>query len=547
MHARLRPEVSSTRTRALVLLTFVVSVGLGVGARPAHADKLSKTIDKLVQLNKKGMDDLDTAEFESARKAFFTAEELGRKAGLGDHPVMARTYVHLGALALLGYKDKQKASEYFVRAFAMQPDIELDKSLRLGAVGALFTKVQKQKPTPGAAKAPPPSLPPAAAEAKPRQRKGDEENYDGEGAAPSAPPKPVVALNCANPDSTPPEQDLTLRCTPTASEDVVAVSLLYKGDEMKKFETVTMEKSNKGWFQGTVPGKRVQGAAIKFYFEGVDQEGSVVGASGTAEKPHVMAIAEPQKVVVPSKKKAVAGGGRARSSDGEGGEGDGASSSSSADTSSTQWAWWLGAGAGKRGVGGRTSAHKTIGAVRLGGAASFQLAQPDMLGDEYELRWGPWLMAETQLDGLLGEGGVELAATPIKVARLAYALRLGGGYGKDKSGGVPEASATLTIGTRSLVADGGGGGDDDADDDEQGGDDDEDAKPKKRKSKPVKSGGGGNGGATTGNMANGIRGFFTFRNTPPKSGHGLTFLVGVEITPSLFLPPYTKARWMGGE
>src|SRR6478735_9277083 len=146
MHARLLPEISSSRSRAIVLLAFVVSVGLGVGARPAHADKLKKTIDKLVQLNKKGMDDLDTAEFESARKAFFAAEEMGRKAGLGDHPVMARTYVHLGALALLGYKDKQKASEYFVRAFAMQPDIELDKSLRLGAVGALFTKVQKQKP-----------------------------------------------------------------------------------------------------------------------------------------------------------------------------------------------------------------------------------------------------------------------------------------------------------------------------------------------------------------------------------------------------------------
>jgi hypothetical protein len=509
-----------------VLFTLALSVVLGLAPRPAHADKQSKTIDKLVQLNKKGMDDLDTAEFESARKAFFTAEELGRKAGLGDHPVMARTYVHLGALALLGYKDKQKASDYFVRAFAMQPDIELDKSLRLGAVGALFNKVQKQKPDAAAAKGPPPSLPPPSAakgksstepppsEPKARGRKGGDD--DGDEGAPEAPPKALVSLNCANPDSTPPEQDLTLRCAPTASEDVVAVSLLYKGEEMKAFETVTMEKSTKGWFQGTVPGKRVEGAAIKFYFEGLDQEGNPVGASGTAAKPHTMAIAEPTKVVPPPKRRGAASAHTKASSDRE--------ASSESEAPATQWTWWLGAGGGKRGIGGNKSANKVVGAVRLGASASLDFPTPDALGDEYELRWGPWLMAETQLDGALGELGVELAMTPIKVARLAYALRLGGGYSKDKQGGTPEVSATLTVGTRSLSA---GGGDDD--------DDGDDGKGKESQS----SGSSG--------FANGIRGFFTFRNPPPKSGHGLTFLLGVEITPALLLPPYTKQRWMGGE
>jgi|GEM_PF-4180758 len=396
----LRTSSSAARTG---LVAFVIAFGLGALApRLAHADRITKLVDKLVELNKKGMDDLDIAEFESARKAFFAAEEMGRRAGLEEHPVMARTYIHLGALALLGYKDKAKAAEYFEHALAMQPDIELDKSLRLGAVGALFQKVQKDKTAPAGASAasrtsssPAPS--PSAESTKPRPRK-------------------------------------------TAEQD------------------------------------REEG-------DSDDNDGAGPTASGSESSP-------------------------------------------------TQWTWWLGGGGGRRGVGARASALKNVGVARLGAAASFGLAG---MGDQYELRWGPWLMAETQFDGLLGEGGVELAVAPVRVARLAYGLRLGGGYGKDKLGGAPEVSATLMVGTRSLA----GGGDEDDAEDEQGDGDDE--KPKRKGQASSTS------GRAASQWANGIRAFFTFRNPPPKSGHGLSFLLGVEITPALFLPPYTKQRWLGGE
>ena len=65
-------------------------------------------IDKLVQMNKKALDDYDTLEWESAKKTLLDALMAGKKAGLDNHPVMARTYVHLGAVYITGFKNREQ-------------------------------------------------------------------------------------------------------------------------------------------------------------------------------------------------------------------------------------------------------------------------------------------------------------------------------------------------------------------------------------------------------------------------------------------------------
>ena len=83
----------------------------------------------MVQMNKKALEDYDTLEWDAAKKTLLDALMAGKKAGLDNHPVMARTYVHLGAVYLTGFKDRQKALSSFQRALEIDPGIQLSKGI----------------------------------------------------------------------------------------------------------------------------------------------------------------------------------------------------------------------------------------------------------------------------------------------------------------------------------------------------------------------------------------------------------------------------------
>jgi hypothetical protein len=158
------------------------------------------------------------------------------------------------------------------------------------------------------------------------------------------------------------------------------------------------------------------------------------------------------------------------------------------------WTWWVGAGGGVRGLDAAST--RAIFAPRLGASA---VVATTGAGEFHLLLVGPWLEAETQLDGVLGEGGLELVLTPSdNDGKLSYGLRLGGSYGFDDSGRAARISATLTVGLRSVpVLDG----------------------------CPI-------GLRFLGfQMATGVRVFATVRTAP--EGHGTTLIGGVELEPSM--------------
>jgi hypothetical protein len=284
------------------------------GAARWSAAQDPAVIDKLVQLNKKAMDDFDTADFDAAKKSLLDAEKIGKRAGLESHPVMARTYIHLGAVYLSGYRDKQKSQHYFEKALDIQPDIRLDKNMTSVALRDAFAATLARRASGGGGDemAPPPSggrkgrgraepeadaVPPEAESetesggASGKRRRG---SSDGGGGEPDLPAK-VEALDCPYPSDTPPGKKLTLRCAAAGNLGVANVNLYYKGFEMQDYESLPMEKSPKGWWQAQVPKKHVDGKSLQFYFEGVDASDQPVVSSGRAESPNVMMIVSKSK------------------------------------------------------------------------------------------------------------------------------------------------------------------------------------------------------------------------------------------------------------
>ncbi len=289
---------------ALVSLSLACAGAVALSAAPAFAQDQA-AIDKLVQMNKKALDDYDTLDFDAAKRILLDALSIGKKAGLDNHPVMGRTYIHLGAIYITGFHDRQRGLQNFARALEIDPQIQLSKGIETSEVTAAFAEAQRNARGGGASSggggddtaAPPPRKKrrgpimegddAAAAEDHPKPKKRHRDN-DEEPDLPAH----VAALDCPEPDDAIIDKPLTLRCALNPSLPVASVYLLYRAPGKEDYNEVLMTKTPKGWLQGKIPKKAVTGKSIQFYFEGRNDAGKAVVANGGAESPNLVLVVE---------------------------------------------------------------------------------------------------------------------------------------------------------------------------------------------------------------------------------------------------------------
>jgi hypothetical protein len=320
-----------------VATTFLVS-----GAARAQAVDQA-AVDKLIGMNKRALDDFDTLEFDSAKRTLLEALVAGKKAGLETHPIMARTYVHLGAVYITGLKDRQKGVQSFVRAIEIDPTIRISKAMSAPELEEAFADALKQaKPRAAApvAAPPPPPPPPVETPPPPPPPKKRAPVMEDESAAPppkkrapvmedeSAPPprakvsgdedsgEPdlpvhINALDCPTPDEVPPDKSVKLRCAAAANLNLARVVLMYRMPGSEEFGSVEMERTPKGWFQGKIPKKAVTGKSVQFYFEGRNAGGKPVVSNGRSDSPNLILIRDKAEAEEAEAEAAEASGGRA--------------------------------------------------------------------------------------------------------------------------------------------------------------------------------------------------------------------------------------------
>jgi hypothetical protein len=131
----------------------------------AVAAEDTATLDKMVQMNRKALDQLRVGQKESARDGLLEAIAMGKKAGLATHQMMARTYLHLGAVYLTGFGDREKALRQFESAVKIKPGIQLTPAVLTPTVQEVFEVARGQ-----AGGAPPPAEAKAEPEAKPEPK-----------------------------------------------------------------------------------------------------------------------------------------------------------------------------------------------------------------------------------------------------------------------------------------------------------------------------------------------------------------------------------------
>jgi hypothetical protein len=114
-----------------VLVAVVVGVQIAttavVAAGPAAGDPA--TVAKVTNLNKKALEAYSQQNYDTARDLLKQALELCTSAGMDQHPLTARTHIHFGVVAIVGFKQREVGLKQFRKALEIEPDIKLTKSL----------------------------------------------------------------------------------------------------------------------------------------------------------------------------------------------------------------------------------------------------------------------------------------------------------------------------------------------------------------------------------------------------------------------------------
>jgi hypothetical protein len=122
------------------LLLMFAAVG---ESAPAKTDAV---VQKIEGLNRTAIAAYSTGDSQTARTQLMEALVLGKRNDLDTHPVMARTYLHLGIVYLVGLKDAEKAGRNFALALRIRPTIEPTPALATDEVVVAFEEARAHPP-----------------------------------------------------------------------------------------------------------------------------------------------------------------------------------------------------------------------------------------------------------------------------------------------------------------------------------------------------------------------------------------------------------------
>ena len=121
------------RPFSLLFVLVAVVVGLQIAttavASAAAPAGDPATVAKVTNLNKKALEAYSQQDYDTARDLLKQALEICTSAGLDQHPITARTHVHFGVVAIVGFKQREVGLKQFRKALEIEPDIKLTKSL----------------------------------------------------------------------------------------------------------------------------------------------------------------------------------------------------------------------------------------------------------------------------------------------------------------------------------------------------------------------------------------------------------------------------------
>lgn len=270
------------RARFLSLALSVSSLTVLASAGPSYAQS-NKVRDKIVELNKQALLAYEGRDFEGAKAALTKALKEAKQSGLEDDKMTARTYLHLGAVYLIGYQDQPVALQNFTLAKKIRPDIQLTPSIETPELKAVFDQATADaEPTP-------PPVPEPARPSRAPVHASTMPDVSG-GAEPDLPSSMSAPLMCSTPDEATPGKELSIRCALKPGLNAKVVQLYYRNPGAEAYQALPMRRTAKGWYLATIPGHVMKGTSLQVYYDARDGNDNELASNGQIDSPSLIEI-----------------------------------------------------------------------------------------------------------------------------------------------------------------------------------------------------------------------------------------------------------------
>ena len=248
-------------------------VALTVAGSTVRAEDAA-AIDNITKLNKRALEEYENLNFDRAKKTLTEALELCTKHGLDDHPVKARTYIHLGVVVLGGgITERGEAIKQFQKALAIQPEIKLTSQVANPEVQSAFEEAKATAPTTADA--------------------GDEGAAAPASGAPSAGGTPAPATEGLSHDAvTSGTKGRAIPITVMTDAALAAkkVVMVFKPEGRPSYQQVELKEYSVGNWSGSIPESATEGGWVAYALSVADEAGQVVGTQGSPEAPMVIVL-----------------------------------------------------------------------------------------------------------------------------------------------------------------------------------------------------------------------------------------------------------------
>ena len=234
-----------------------------------------EAVDQITQMNRDAVTAYQAKKYEDARKILKQALDLASTAGLDKHPIKARTHIHFGIVAIVGFKQRDLGIKQFKKAIEIQSDIALTKALVTPELTDAFNEAK------GGGAGPTPPTPPVAATPP----------------EPPPPPKPATPPPAAEPDLpasglvhepvSEGKQGSAISVTVAVQNDLQfeKMILAYRPEGASEFLGREMKEVADGRYGAEIPTSATMGGAVAYYIEAEDANGAPVAARGSVDNP----------------------------------------------------------------------------------------------------------------------------------------------------------------------------------------------------------------------------------------------------------------------
>jgi len=268
-----------------VIAAFVPLLFVSVQARAeATADD---AVAKITQLNKDAVTALQAKKYDDARKTLKEALDLSDASGLEQHPITARTHIHMGIVIIVGFKQRDLGIKQFKKAIEIQSTINLTKALVTPELTDAFAEAKggAAPSTAPATTAPAPTEPPATETPPPPAATPAAAPTEGEPEVPSTGlvHEPVTEGKKGSAIS------ITVGVTADLKFDKMV--LAYRPEGASEFLGREMKEVAEGRYGAEIPTTATLGASVAYYVEADDSDGNAVAASGSVDSPLVINLA----------------------------------------------------------------------------------------------------------------------------------------------------------------------------------------------------------------------------------------------------------------